>query len=137
MGKQKGYDGVDTEFDFLSAIEAHVRWKIRLEAYIAGTSDEELNEEIVGSDVQCALGQWIYGEGGEKHGDHPKFEGLKETHMAFHNCAGGVVRAVHTGELDKAWELLRGGEYGKYSHQIKAELARLSLELNPHVDEDD
>jgi len=46
--------------NFMSAIEAHVRWKARLDSYIQGTSNEELKVEIVCRDDVCPLGKWIY-----------------------------------------------------------------------------
>ncbi len=61
MGKNTGDSG---EFNFMNAIEAHVRWKVRLEAYINGTNEEELDADVVCRDDQCMLGQWIYGKGG-------------------------------------------------------------------------
>ncbi|MCW9023496.1 MAG: CZB domain-containing protein [Gammaproteobacteria bacterium] len=121
---------VDKELDFLAAIEAHVRWKIRLESYIAGTCDEELEAETACKDDECLLGKWIYGAGGEKYNELDKFQYIKETHTNFHRCAGDVIRMVDNGQTDEARELLLHGEYSTYSHRIKSELARLSLELD-------
>lgn len=115
--------------DFMSAIEAHVRWKVRLENYIAGTGEESLDPNVVSRDDQCMLGKWLHGSGGEQHSEHPRFGTVKEIHAKFHRSAGEVVRAVDAGEPDKAKDLLCKGEYADYSHRIKAELARLSLEL--------
>jgi hypothetical protein len=115
--------------DFMSAIEAHVRWKVRLEAYIAGTSDEKLDADVVCRDDQCMLGKWIHGNGGQKHGSHPRFVTVKDIHAEFHRSAGDVVLAVDAGEKEKAKELLCKGDYASSSHRIKAELARLALEL--------
>ncbi len=121
------------ELNFMAAIEAHVRWKVRLETYISGTGDEQLDAEVVCRDDQCMLGKWIYGPGGEKFGSHPKFPGLRETHKEFHRCAGEVIRRADSGDTDAARELLCKGDYAKYSHRIKSELARLSLELDKTV----
>lgn len=127
MGKQT--PGCDEDLNFMSAIEAHVRWKVRLEAYIAGTSEETLDAEAISRDDQCMLGKWIYGEGGQEHGDNPRFDAMKEIHAKFHRCAGDVVRTVDAGDPVKAKDLLCKGDYASYSHRIKAELARLALEL--------
>jgi hypothetical protein len=117
------------DLNFLAAIEAHVRWKVRLEAYINGTGEEQLDADVVCRDELCMLGKWIYGPGGERFGDHPKFPTLRDTHKEFHRCAGQVIRFVDDGEKAKAMDLLNRGDYAKFSHQIKAELARMSLEL--------
>ncbi len=116
--------------DFFTAIEAHVRWKIRLESYIAGSSEETLDAEVVGRDDQCALGKWIHSAGKERFGNHPKFPELRDIHARFHQCAGDVIRACDRGELDKARESLAKGDYARYSQRVKAELARLALELD-------
>lgn len=119
----------ESQLNFMGAIEAHVRWKIRLEAYINGTSEEHLDPEVICRDDQCILGKWIYGGGGEKFGNHPLFPDLKRTHAHFHRCAGDIVRTVDAGQPEKAREMLCAGDYARHSHRIKSELARLSLEL--------
>ncbi len=123
------------ELDFMSAIEAHVRWKVRLEAYIAGTGEESLDADQVCRDDLCLLGKWIYGHGGATYGSHPKFSSLKEIHGEFHRCAGDVIRAVDRGQPEQARDMLCKGEYAKYSHRVKAELARLGLELEKWCDD--
>jgi hypothetical protein len=117
------------ELDFYMAIEAHVRWKVRLESYINGTSEEQLNPDVVCRDDQCALGKWIYGPGGVRFGGHPKFPDLRDVHAQFHRCAGDVIRSVDRGDIDQARDLLLRGDYAKCSQRVKAELARLALEL--------
>jgi hypothetical protein len=117
------------DLDFYMAIEAHVRWKIRLEAYINGTATEVLDPAVVCRDDQCALGKWIHGAGGVRFGAHPKFPDLRKVHAQFHVCAGEVIRQVDNGETEKARDLLFRGDYAKYSQRVKAELARLALEL--------
>ncbi len=119
----------DAELDFMGAIEAHVRWKIRLEAYINGTSQEHLDADVICRDDQCVLGKWIYGGGGDKYGDHPMFPVLKQTHLNFHQSAGDVVRLVDAGDTDAALSLLNKGDYARHSHRVKSDLARLSIEL--------
>ena len=119
----------DSQLNFMSAIEAHVRWKMRLEAYINGTSEEHLDPDVVCRDDQCALGKWIYGGGGAKYGNHPMFPVLKQTHMNFHRSAGDVIRLVDAGEKEKARALLNSGDYARHSHRVKSDLARLSIEL--------
>lgn len=115
--------------DFFTAIEAHVRWKIRLEAYIAGISGEKLDPEVVSRDDQCALGKWIHGSGGVRFGSHPRFLELREIHALFHKNAGDVIRAIQRGDTETARASLLKGEYAHSSQRVKAELARLALEL--------
>ena len=117
------------DLDVMGAIEAHIRWKVRLESYISGEGEEELDPDVVGKDDQCALGKWIYGPGGAKYDSLPVFQSLKETHTGFHQCAAQVIQSVDEGDVDKAGEILSRGCYAKYSNKVKAELARLSIEL--------
>jgi len=116
--------------NFMEAIEAHVRWKVRLEAYINGTATERLDANVVCQDDKCVLGKWIHGVGGLKYGDHPRFPGLRDIHKEFHRSAGDVIRFADQDEAAKALELLNRGDYARLSHQIKAQLARMSLELS-------
>lgn len=128
-GKTTTTGDAQDDFNFMSAIEAHVRWKIRLEAYINGTSEEHLDAEVVCRDDQCALGKWIYGAGGNKYGSNPMFGVLKQTHMNFHKSAGEIIRTVDAGDAKQALTMLNSGEYARHSHRVKSDLARLSIEL--------
>ena len=123
------YEPKEENLDFLSAIEAHIRWKIRLEAYVDGTGSEKLDALAVSSDRNCVLGKWLHGSGSTTHGEHELFHSLMDTHAHFHQCAGRVVNLTDSGDTDAAVNLLRRGDYCKYSNQVKAELARLSLEI--------
>ena len=133
MNKQATPPPQEAPVNFMSCIEAHVRWKVRLEAYINGTSEEHLDPEVICKDDQCMLGKWIYSAGGAKYGAHPMFVDMKETHKKFHHCASEIVRTVDAGEPEKARTMLNSGDYAKHSHRIKSELARLSLELESDI----
>ncbi|MBZ0106225.1 MAG: CZB domain-containing protein [Sulfuricella denitrificans] len=117
------------DLDFMGAIEAHIRWKVRLESYISGESNEQLDPAVVGKDDQCALGKWIHGPGGAKYDGLPVFQSLRETHAGFHQCAAQVIESVDAGDIEKAGEILSRGCYARHSNKVKAELARLSIEL--------
>jgi len=123
-----------SELNFMGAIEAHVRWKVRLEAYISGTGEDHLDPDVVCLDDQCLLGKWIYGGGGAKYGSHPLFPDLKQTHMQFHRAAGDIIRTVDAGDREKARTMLNSGDYARHSYRIKSELARLSLELESNIE---
>lgn len=118
-----------TGVDFMAAIEAHVRWKVRLENYIEGTSTEKLDAEIVGMDNQCPLGKWIYGVGGEKYNANSLFQEIREIHADFHKCSAGIMRQADAGDKEGAIDALHHGEHFKLSQRIKVKLARLHVEL--------
>ena len=120
--------GGDAEFaglDFKTAIDAHMKWKIRLESYIRGSSDEALSVEVVCRDDQCPLGKWIYDKGGATFGYSETFFDMKAHHADFHRCAGRVLAAAQAGDREAALKLLHGGDYVKASERVKMHLARM------------
>lgn len=116
--------------NFMTAIEAHIKWKGRLESYIDGTSDEDLKVEVICRDDQCPLGKWIYGTGGERFGTIETFGEMKGQHALFHQCAGRVVETAQAGKKDEARRLLQYDDYVRASEQVKRLLAKLYVRLN-------
>lgn len=113
--------------NFKGAIEAHVKWKQRLEAFIKGESEEKLEVENVFVDNKCVLGKWIYGDGAKLCGSD--LDDLKETHAAFHRNAGLVLSTALEGNKDKALEMLEEGDYSTYSNRVKKQLLQLYVKL--------
>ncbi|MCF8152200.1 MAG: CZB domain-containing protein [Burkholderiaceae bacterium] len=113
--------------NFKTAIDAHMKWKVRLESYINGTSTEDLKVEVICRDDQCPLGKWIYDTGGEQFGYSETFSEVKAHHAHFHRCAGAVLETAQRGETDAALKLLRGGDYVKTSERVKMLLARMFM----------
>ena len=111
--------------NFKTAIDAHMKWKLRLESYISGTSTEDLKVEVVCRDDQCPLGKWIYDKGGEKFGFSETFYEMKTHHAHFHRCAGMVLAAAQAGDATNAIRLLNTGDYVKASERVKTLLARM------------
>jgi hypothetical protein len=111
--------------NFKSAVDAHMKWKIRLESYINGTSDEDLKVDVICRDDQCPLGKWIYSRGGSEFGYAETFYDMKVHHAHFHRCAGDVLRTAQDGDKDKALSLLHHGDYVRASERVKKLLAKL------------
>jgi hypothetical protein len=111
--------------NFKTAVDAHMKWKVRLESYINGTSTEQLKVEVVCRDDQCPLGKWIYDMGGEKFGYSETFFDMKAHHALFHLSAGDVLTAAQAGDSAGARKLLHGGDYVKASERVKMLLARM------------
>lgn len=111
--------------NFKSAVDAHMRWKVRLESYINGTSEEDLQVDVICRDDQCPLGKWIYGEGGNRFGFTETFYEMRVHHAHFHTCAGNVLRAAQAGDKPQALQLLHHGDYLRASERVKMLLARL------------
>ena len=100
-----GVAALDAEFDFDHAASAHVNWKHRLYAFMNGEG-EPIDADALASDRQCALGQWIYGEGA-RFERRPEYESLRSGHAGFHRCAGQVVALKNAGRADAAMQLLQ------------------------------
>lgn len=111
--------------NFKSAVDAHMKWKIRLESYINGSSQEDLEVDVVSRDDQCPLGKWIYSRGGSEFGYAETFFDMKVHHANFHRCAGEVLRTAQAGDKKKALQLLHHGDYVRASERVKQLLARL------------
>lgn len=116
--------------NFMTAIEAHIKWKSRLENYIQGTSSEDLKVETVCRDDQCPLGKWIYSTGGQRFGTIDTFGEMKGQHALFHQCAGRILETAQAGKKDEAMRLLQYGDYVRASEQVKRLLAKLYVRLN-------
>lgn len=116
--------------NFMTAIDAHMKWKTRLENYIQGTSSEDLKVEVVCRDDQCPLGKWIYSTGGERFGSIDTFGEMKGQHALFHQCAGRILETAQAGKKDEAMRLLQYGDYVRASEQVKRLLAKLYVRLN-------
>jgi hypothetical protein len=111
--------------NFKSAVDAHMKWKIRLDAYINGTSKEDLKVDVVCRDDECPLGKWIYSRGGGEFGYSETFYDMKAHHANFHRCAGDVLAAAQAGETQQALRLLHHGDYVRASERVKKLLAKL------------
>jgi methyl-accepting chemotaxis protein len=82
--------------DFDKAISAHSDWKRKLAAYIQ-KPDASLKAADVGADNNCALGQWMYGDG-SRYSSMPEYSQLKSAHAHFHTAAAQVVSKADTGQ---------------------------------------
>lgn len=116
--------------NFMTAIDAHMKWKTRLENYIQGTGTEDLKVEVVCRDDQCPLGKWIYSAGGEHFGTIDTFGEMKGQHALFHQCAGRILETAQAGKKDEAMRLLQYGDYVRASEQVKRLLAKLYVRLS-------
>jgi methyl-accepting chemotaxis protein len=112
---------------FDDAIAAHIKWKVRLNQFIDGTSTEQLDSGTVCKDNLCALGKWIYGEGAEHQG-LPQYADLVQKHAHFHVCAGEVVRKVEMHDKAGATALLNG-DFAKAGKETVTAIMELKKEL--------
>lgn len=114
--------------DVMEAINAHVRWKIRLEKYLNGTSEEQLDSKVICRDDQCVLGKWIHGPAHEHFQNDEGYKTLRADHARFHVIAGKVVSSVQANDKTAA-EALMKGEYIQASRKVVHDLTELSKQL--------
>lgn len=123
-------DGTVAGLNFKTAIDAHMKWKVRLEKCLEGGNEEGLKVEVVSRDDQCPLGKWIQGVGGERFGHLREFQEMKMEHARFHLNAGDVLACCLAGDKEGAGNKLRSGDYTKASERVKLHLARLYVQLS-------
>lgn len=76
--------------DWMKIIGVHVMWKQRLSAYLARTSKEKPDPEVIRLDNRCPLGQWFDGEGKPME-NLPAYEDVRELHARFHQHVAELV----------------------------------------------
>lgn len=72
-GKRKE---IRQEIKMMDAIQAHVKWKMRLQDYMNGTSEEKLDPIVICRDDQCTMGKWIHGAALRHFHEHDAFHTL-------------------------------------------------------------
>jgi len=110
--------------DMKGAIDAHMAWKARLQAQIAGEADETLEVAAVASDRNCALGKWIFGEAKQGYGWMEEYATLRDAHARFHACAGAILKDAQKGARDAAEQALKG-DLRRNSEAVQLALVRL------------
>lgn len=101
-------DAVDDGIDLRAAIDAHERWKSRLDDVLAGRSSADLRPEAICFDDRCELGRWIHGKGKARLGALPGFTALLSDHKQFHYAASNVVALSRAGKVDQALVIMTG-----------------------------
>ena len=103
--------------DFDGAVAAHSAWKAKLSAYLRNP-DKSLNARSIGMDDQCALGQWLQGEG-RKYSSDPEFSELKKEYVNFHLAASNLVKRADLGEnVSEEATLGANSPYAKLSSRV-------------------
>ena len=107
-----------------SAIEAHRQWKVKLRTAL--DHQDKLDDRSIACDDRCQLGQWLHGEGGQRHGKQPGFVALLNEHRDFHLAAAEVARSINAGRVDQARRMLGSGSaFAQASNAVALALNRL------------
>lgn len=93
-------DCMNSKFDFLSAKNKHLQWKIRLRSFLDG--QESMTLEQATSHKDCDLGKWLYAEGLAAYSQYPDMAKLEKIHTELHKVIKDVVTYKHDGQPAKA-----------------------------------
>jgi len=121
-------ESVKEEINILDAINAHVRWKIRLDRCLNGTSEETLDPKVICRDDQCVLGKWIHGPAQKHFHGNEYLNILREHHANFHILASRVVERIQANDKLAAEKILFG-DYNEHSRIVIRDLTELGKNL--------
>lgn len=125
-------EAIRSEINIPECIDAHMKWKGRLQKYLDGTSEEQLDPMVVCRDDQCTLGKWIHGPALTYfHGDE-SFHKLRADHATFHFVAGTVVKKIQENDFAGSEALMRS-DYARASREVIQDLTELNKQLNHHT----
>lgn len=110
------------------AVQSHIVWRDRLREQVRSGELADLDPDLVGSDHQCPIGQWLYGAGRLRWAWLDSYERLRRIHAEFHRVAGQIVREAARGRAEAAQQLLRG-PYVALSDQVQLDLVRLFTDI--------
>jgi hypothetical protein len=116
---------IRAEVNIIECIDAHMKWKGRLQSYLDGTSKEQLDPMIICRDDQCVLGKWIHGPALQYFHDDEGFHKLRSDHANFHFVAGSVVKKAQENDHAGSDELLKN-EYARASRDVIQDLTELN-----------
>ncbi len=115
--------------NFDEAIRAHSDWKVKLSLYLK-KPDHSLKSGDIQIDSKCALGQWIYGEGG-KYSQMSEFQTLKAEHAHFHRAAAQVVQKADAGQnVGDDVAIGSASEFGKASSTVVSAIMHMKAKVH-------
>ncbi len=90
-------------------VEAHLRWRERLELLaVPGADNEAVAEMRAANDRVCELGGWLQSDQARQMSGLAGFSELVRLHREFHRQAGGVAEDIAIGRLMEARRRMRG-----------------------------
>ena len=119
---------IRSEINIVECIDAHMKWKGRLQSYLDGSSKEQLDPMVICRDDQCVLGKWIHGPALKYFHGNEDFQKLRSDHANFHYVAGSVVKKAQDNDLAGSEALLKN-EYARASRDVIQDLTELNKQL--------
>lgn len=127
-GARRGHDAVAEFLD--AAITAHVCWRLRLQAAVAG--GEVPDRETACNDRLCELGVWMH-EHTRGFADLAEFQELATAHRKFHASVGRVIDLVARQNMAAAQHELAHGDFAAYSVEVVASITRLDAAIGRRI----
>jgi len=93
--------------DLDDAVKKHAEWKLKFRNAIS--QKEKMDDATISKDNCCMLGQWLYGDGKQKLGNHSEFTDVVSKHKEFHTAAGNVARLINAGDYTGAEKAIGSG----------------------------
>jgi hypothetical protein len=109
------------DLDIQDAVSEHENLKIRLQAYLDGTSKEVFDANVICFDDRCDLGKWIHSSGKARLGQYRGFTMLMSRHKMFHFAASNVVALQSRGKTAEA-EVILKGQFSQFSKSVVGDL---------------
>ncbi|MBL8468240.1 methyl-accepting chemotaxis protein [Methyloversatilis discipulorum] len=119
--------------DFDRVINAHLQWKVKLNAFLGGQG-EMLDPDVVGRDDKCELGCWIHGDG-QRFAGNAVYREVRSQHAAFHQCAAEVIRRRLSGDTAGATRML-GDEFDRLSIDTVSRIRALKQSVQSSATDD-
>ncbi len=94
----------------------HLMWKLRLVDTLLGT--DSLEDAELKDPTQSRFGQWYFGAGRQRYGDHPAFGDIETPYRRVHAGGAEAVALLHAGESEQAIHKLE--ELDGFTQQIFA-----------------
>jgi len=110
-----------------AAKSAHIQWRARAQALVAGIEMEKDKIPIIHTD--CKFGQWYYGVG-QKMAALPSFKAVETPHEILHDIYMKIFKVLHGEDERSGWQKL----FGKQSSFEDAQLVKAKEYLKELVE---
>lgn len=100
-----------------AAKAAHMQWRARAQALVAGISVEKEHVPVLYTD--CKFGKWYYGDG-QQLADFPTFKGLEEPHQQLHLVYMEIFKHLFGEDQRSGWAKLFGSKRAHRGREMAA-----------------
>lgn len=110
-------------------VDAHIQWKLKLEAFVNGTAGIEIDPSTFCSPNASTTGKWTTLHAAEKLSEFNAFFTLRAKMEQCHHLAGEIVNKINMGDRKGAKEIMND-RFLKTSHELVHALVELEKQLS-------